>query len=93
MYNRKKADVILLCETWQSKSSLIPKLNGYSYVHKYSQHKLGGGVGIFVTDKLKYKERTDLYICQGFVSAGDALGREHPATPMSSFLTGNSGCK
>ena len=58
----KKPDAILLCKTWQSKSSPIPKLNGYSYVHKYRQHKLGGGVGIFVTDKLKYKERTDLYI-------------------------------
>ena len=33
------------------------------------------------------------YMCHGFVSAGDALGREHPATPMSSFLTGRSGCK
>ena len=32
-------------------------------------------------------------ICHGFVSAGDALGREHPATPMSSFLAGHSGCK
>ena len=34
-----------------------------------------------------------VYICHGFVSAGDALGRERPATPMSSFLAGHSGCK
>ena len=33
------------------------------------------------------------YICHGFVSAGDALGRERLATPMSSFLAGHSGCK
>ena len=32
------------------------------YFHKYRQHKLGGGVGIFVSDKLKYKERSDLYM-------------------------------
>ena len=32
-------------------------------------------------------------MCHGFVSAGDALGRERPATPMSSFLAGRSGCK
>ena len=32
-------------------------------------------------------------MCHGFVSAGDALGRERPATLMSSFLTGRSGCK
>ena len=34
-----------------------------------------------------------VYMCHGFVSAGDALGRECPATPMSSFLAGHSGCK
>ena len=33
------------------------------------------------------------YMCHGFVSAGDALGRECPATSMSSFLAGRSGCK
>ena len=32
-------------------------------------------------------------VCHGFVSAGDALGRECPATPMLSFLAGRSGCK
>ena len=32
-------------------------------------------------------------ICHGFVSAGDALGRERPATSMLSFLAGRSGCK
>ena len=57
----KKADIILLCETWQSKSSPVPELEGYPYIYKYHQHKLGGGVGIFVSDSLKYKERTDLY--------------------------------
>ena len=33
------------------------------------------------------------YMCHGFVSAGDALGRERSATPMSSFFAGHSGCK
>ena len=58
----KKIDVILLCETWQSKSSPLPKIDGYSYIHKHRQHKLGGGVGMFVSDRLKYKERSDLYM-------------------------------
>ena len=57
----KKADIILLYETWQSKTSPIPRLDGYLYIYKHCQHKLGG-VGIFVSDKLKHKERTDLYI-------------------------------
>ena len=34
-----------------------------------------------------------LCMCHGFVSAGDALGQERPATPMLSFLAGRSGCK
>ena len=58
----KQIDVILLCETWQSKTSPIPKLDGYSYIYKHRQHKLGGGVGMFVSDRLKYKERSDLYV-------------------------------
>ena len=58
----KKIDVILLCETWQSKSSHLPKLDGYSYIYKHCQHKLGGGVGMFVSDGLKYKGRSDLYM-------------------------------
>ena len=32
-------------------------------------------------------------MCHSFVSAGDALRREHPATLMSSFLAEHSGCK
>ena len=28
-----------------------------------------------------------------FVSAGDARGQEHPATPMSSYYAGHSGCE
>ena len=58
----KQIDVILLCETWQSKTSPLPKLDGYSYIYKHCQHKLGGGVGMFVSDRLKYKERSDLYM-------------------------------
>ena len=42
---------------------------------------------------LYIKVHLPLYICHGFVSAGDALGQERPATPMSSFLAGRSGCK
>ena len=57
----KKVD---MCETWQSKTSPVPKLEGYSYIHKYRKHKLGGGVGIFVNKKLKYKERSDLYMVE-----------------------------
>ena len=33
------------------------------------------------------------FFCHGSVSAGDALGRERPVTPMSSYYAGCSGCK
>ena len=39
------------------------------------------------------RKQRRINMCHGFVSAGDALGWEHPATPRSSFLAGRSGCK
>ena len=58
----KKPDIVLLCETWQNKNGPIPSLEGYSYVHKARTHKLGGGVGIFVSKRLRYNVRPDLEI-------------------------------
>ena len=56
----KKPDVLMLCETWQSKNSPIPDLPRYDYIHKARTHKLGGGVGILISDNLTYKTRSDL---------------------------------
>ena len=52
----KKIDVILLCETWQNKNSPSISLPGYEYVYKIRKHKIGGGVGIFVSDRIRYTE-------------------------------------
>ena len=60
--SNRKPDILMLCETWQSKNSPVPKLLGYEYVYKARMHKLGGGVGIFISDKLRYKQRPDLEI-------------------------------
>ena len=60
--SNRKPDILMLCETWQSKNSPVPKLLGYEYVYKARTHKLGGGVGIFISDKLRYKQRPDLGI-------------------------------
>ena len=61
----KKPDILLLCETWQNKNSPSPVLDGYDFVSKNRTHKLGGGVCIFVSKKLKFKTRSDLEIdCQ-----------------------------
>ena len=61
----KKPDILLLCETWQNKNSPSPVLDGYDLVSKNRTHKLGGGVCIYVSRKLKFKTRSDLEIdCQ-----------------------------
>ena len=61
----EKPDILLLCETWQNKNSSSPVLDGYDLVSKNRMHKLGGGVCIFVSKKLRFKTRQDLEIdCQ-----------------------------
>ena len=61
----KRVDLILLCETWQNKNSPTISLPGYNYVHKYRKHKTGGGVGIFVNDRIQFTDvKTEiLYEC------------------------------
>ena len=39
-----------------------PVLEGYEFVSKNRTHKLGGGVCIFVSKKLRFKSRQDLEI-------------------------------
>ena len=61
----KKPDILLLCETWQNNNSPLPVLDGYEFISKNRTHRLGGGVCIFVSKKLKFKTRSDLEIdCQ-----------------------------
>ena len=59
--NRRKIDIILLAETWLTKTSeKKAKLDGYEYFGQTRKNKKGGGVGIFVNNSLKYQVRTDL---------------------------------
>ena len=58
----KKPDIMLICETWQNKHGPTPILEGYELVSKSRTHKLGGGVCIFVSNKLRFKSRQDLEI-------------------------------
>ena len=43
-FRGKVPDVILLCETWQSKNSPDRVIEGYNIVQKYREHRKGGGV-------------------------------------------------
>ena len=56
----KYPDIILLCETWHSKSSPVPEMEGYSSVHKYREHKKGSRVAILISENLNYKPHPDL---------------------------------
>ena len=52
----KKINIILLCETWQNQNSPAPSLPGYNYIYKSRKHKMGGGVGIFVSECIRFTE-------------------------------------
>ena len=54
----KKIDIILLCETWQNQNSPTPSLSGYNYIYKSRKHKMGGSVGIFVNERIRFTEIT-----------------------------------
>ena len=54
----KRIDIILLCETWQNQNSPIPSLSGYNYIYKSRKHKMGGGVGIFINECIRFTEIT-----------------------------------
>ena len=59
-FKGKNPDIILLCETWQSKNSPVPEIEGYSIVQKHREHQKGGQVAILISENLKYRSRPDL---------------------------------
>ena len=65
----KKIDIILLCETWQNKNSPTIATPGYNYVYKSRKHKVGGGVGIFISERIRFTEvkLNDNYECIEYV--------------------------
>nr|XP_049579035.1 uncharacterized protein LOC125970572 [Syngnathus scovelli]XP_049579036.1 uncharacterized protein LOC125970572 [Syngnathus scovelli] len=64
--------VIRISETWlQKDNSDYYALNNYSNVHRCREDKNGGGVSLYVSSKLEYKERPDLE--QSFELSGEAV--------------------
>ena len=65
----KKIDIMLLCETWQNKNSPTISIPGYNYVYKSRKHKMGGGVGIFISERIRFTEvkLNDNYECIEYV--------------------------
>ena len=52
----RSPDIVLLSETWLTPSSPPVQIDGYDLVHRCRAHKRGRGVGILVSQSLKYKE-------------------------------------
>ena len=63
MLYRRPFDIITLSETWlQSDTNLLQyvQIPGYSFCYKNRDEQRGGGVGMYIKDTIKYKERQDL---------------------------------
>ena len=52
--------MVLLCETWLSKRSPKPIVNGYNIKRTDRTHKKGGGICILIFSRCKYRRRKDL---------------------------------
>lgn len=63
-HNATNFDVLLISETWLTPSDNI-YLRGFDVVRKDRPDRKGGGVAIFVNNKLKYKRVPSLFDCDG----------------------------
>ena len=61
-FRNKRPDVLILCETWLSKSSPQVSIPGYRRYECRRSHEKGGGVAIYVIDSILSRERHDLCI-------------------------------
>ena len=61
--NNQEVDLILLCETFINDVNLMQcTLSNYYFEEIHRKNKSGGGVGIFINKRLKYKSRSDITI-------------------------------
>ena len=63
MLYRRPFDIITLSETWlQNDTNLLQyvQIPGHSFCYKNRDEQRGGGVGMYIKDTIKHKERQDL---------------------------------
>ena len=48
-------DVIAVSETWLDNESTLHKLEGYEFCHQPRKNKNGGGVGLYISNRLNFK--------------------------------------
>ena len=61
-FKNKLPDILLLCETWQSKNSPHITMPGYNKFKHRQTHKKGGRVCIYVKDHILCRDCPDLHL-------------------------------
>ena len=59
-FRQQLPDILLLCETWLKSNSPKPHIAGYTTEHEDRKRKQGGGVGILISTRCRYKRRPDI---------------------------------
>jgi hypothetical protein len=52
--------VIGITETWLQNASHLEDINGFSFFHKHRLNRVGGGVGLFLSENYDSRIRGDL---------------------------------
>ena len=61
LFQTNEPDIVLLSETWlKDGEERFIDIKNYKYEGVVRKHKKGGGVGILIKNKIKYRVRTDL---------------------------------
>ncbi|XP_068757218.1 uncharacterized protein [Montipora capricornis] len=63
--------IVGISETWLSDSFHSVDIDGFRFVHKYRQSRPGGGVGLYVSNDIEFKERKDF--CFNDVDIAESL--------------------
>ena len=63
LFQTNEPDIVLLSETWlKDGEERFIDIKNYKYEGVVRKHKKGGGVGILINNKIKYRVRTDLNV-------------------------------
>lgn len=54
-------DVIGISETWLKESDHSVDLVGYNFIHSFRKNRIGGGIGLYLSNDLEFKERSDIH--------------------------------
>ena len=59
-FRHRLPDILLLCETWLKSNSPKPHIAGYTMEREDRKKKQGGGVGLLISKRCRYRRRTDI---------------------------------